>query len=458
MNPPRKLHLFEITWPIFVENLLMVLMGLFGLWLTSRISTSAVAAYGLVNQIMGALQIVFRVVSIGTSVVVTQHHGAGDEAGARRIARAGVAASGWVGLMTMALMVLGSVWILLAMHMPRELMAVGDPYNQIVGVALLFDSVSMTMIAVLRAYTFTRESMRIVLLMNLAQVVLSLPLMLGVGAWDGLGLNGLGLAMILSRILAIGLVWKTWREKLGIHIRLPDWLRVERKPLAAILHIGLPGAGEKMSFRVSFIISIAMVASMGQAALATHAYVFQAVQLVTLFTNSVGFGTEIVVGHHVGAGQLRRTNRVLWLAMAWGMAVMVTGAVSSYFLTPMVVAHATQDAQILAMVGVIVLIELVLEPGRALNTIITSGLRATGDARFPVKVSVVSVFVFGVGLGWFLGIHLGWGLAGIWIGYAADECCRGLCMAARWACHGWVPYARRTRRRILTHMQTEADL
>jgi len=50
MATARKLHLFEITWPIFVENLLMVLMGLFGLWLTSRISTGAVAAYGLVNH------------------------------------------------------------------------------------------------------------------------------------------------------------------------------------------------------------------------------------------------------------------------------------------------------------------------------------------------------------------------------------------------------------------------
>jgi Na+-driven multidrug efflux pump len=302
MPDTQKINLFSITWPIFIENLLMVLMGLFGLWLTSRISTGAVATYGLVNQILGALQILFRVVSIGTSVVVTQHQGARDFEGARRIARTGLAASTWVGVATLLLLCFGSNWILWLMHLPTELMSVGTPYLSMLGVALLFDAISMSMVAVLRAYTHTRESMRIVLIMNMAQLVLSVPLLLGVGHWAGLGLPGLAMAMLASRLVGIAWACKVWRSRLLIQIRWADWFRLARKPLDEILHIGLPGAGEKVAFRVSFIISIAMVASMGKLALATHTYVFQAVQLVTLFTNSVGFGTEILVGHAVGAG------------------------------------------------------------------------------------------------------------------------------------------------------------
>ncbi|MDO6385669.1 MULTISPECIES: MATE family efflux transporter [unclassified Uliginosibacterium] len=449
----KKLHLFAITWPIFIENLLMVLMSLFGLWLASRISTGMVAAYGLVNQILGALQIVFQVVSIGTSVVVTQHHGAGDEAGAHRVAQSGLAASGWVGLATLLLLLSSAGWILAAMNLPPELRPAGETYTRWLGLALLFDAVSMCMIAVLRAYTHTRESMKIVLGMNLLQVLLSVPLMLGVGRWPGLGLNGLALAMAVSRLFGIALAWRVWRSRLEIHLRLPDWLRLERVPLASILHIGLPGAGEKVAFRASFIISVAIVASMGEAALATHAYVWNAVRLVTLLTGSIGFGTEIVVGHHVGAGRLHRANRVLWQAMAWGMAVMLLCTLASWWLTPLAVARATANPEILALVGMIVLIELVLEPGRAFNIVMTSGLRAAGDARFPVKVSMVSVFLFGVGLGWLLGVHYGLGLVGVWIGYAADECCRGIMMATRWRLGGWVAHARRTRRRILAHMQ-----
>ncbi|MEN3109865.1 MATE family efflux transporter [Uliginosibacterium paludis] len=456
MNPPARLRLFAITWPIFVENLLMVVMGLFGLWLTSRISTGAVATYGLVNQVFGALQIVFRVVSIGTSVVVTQHHGAGDEAGAHAVARTGLAASAWLGLACLLTLLLAAGGLLALLNLPSGLMPLGEPYMRWLGLALMFDAVSMTMIAVLRAYTHTTESMKIVLAMNLVQILLSVPLMLGVGSWSGWGLEGLAIAMALSRVAAIGLAWRAWREHLVIHVRLPDWLRLARRPLSSILHIGLPGAGEKVAFRISFIISMAMVASFGQSALATHAYVWQAVQLVTLFTNSVGFGTEIVVGHHIGAGRLHRANQVLWRATVWGFCIMLACALASFVLTPLAVARAGADESVLRLVGLIVLIELVLEPGRSFNTVVTSGLRAAGDARFPVKVSMVSVFLFGVGLAWLLGVHAGMGLVGVWIGYAADECSRGLTMLWRWHSLGWVPYARRARRRILAHMRSEA--
>lgn len=453
MRTPPRLRLFAITWPIFVENLLMVVMGLVGLWLTSRISTAAVATYGLVSQVFGALQIVFRVVSIGSSVVVTQHHGAGDACGAQAVARAGLAASGWLGIACLLMLLVSSGGLLALLRLPAELMPVGVSYMRWLGPALMFDAVSMTMIAVLRACTHTRDAMRIVLAMNLLQVLLSLPLMLGVGAWPGWGLDGLAIAMAVSRVFSIALAWQVWRLRIGLRLRIPDWLRLERRPLAAIVHIGLPGAGEKVAFRLSFIISMAMVASFGQTALATHAYVWQAVQLVTLFTNSVGFGTEIVVGHHVGAGSLHRASRVLWRATAWGFGIMLLCALLSWLLTPLAVAHAGADGAILDLVGLIVLIELVLEPGRSFNIVVTSGLRAAGDARFPVKVSVVSVFLFGVGLAWLLGVHWGMGLVGVWIGYAADECCRGLIMVWRWASLSWTTHARRTRRRILAHMR-----
>jgi putative MATE family efflux protein len=453
MKAPARLRLFAITWPIFVENLLMVLMGLFGLWLTSRISTGAVATYGLVNQVFGALQIVFRVVSIGTSVVVTQHHGAGDENGAHAVAKTGLAASLWLGIACFVFLLLCAGGLLFVLHLPAELMPLGTPYMRWLGLALLFDAVSMTMIAVLRAYTHTRESMKIVLAMNFVQVALSVPLMLGFGGWQGWGLDGLAIAMALSRVFAIGLAWHVWRHRLLVHVRVPEWLRLERVPLASILRIGLPGAGEKVAFRVSFMISMAMVASFGQVALATHAYVWQAVQLVTLFTNSVGFGTEIVVGHHIGAGHLHRANRVLWRATAWGFGIMLACALASYCLTPLAVSRAGADSVVLQLVGLIVLIELVLEPGRSFNIVVTSGLRAAGDARFPVKISMISVFLFGVGLAWLLGVHWGMGLVGVWIGYAADECCRGLIMLWRWWSLGWVRHARSARRHILAHMQ-----
>ena len=92
---------------------------------------------------------------------------------------------------------------------------------------------------------------------------------------------------------------------------------------------------------------------------------------------------------------------------------------------------------------------VLLEPGRTFNLVVINALRATGDARFPVAAGALSMIVVLAGGSWWLGVHLGYGLAGVWIAYAADEWLRGLTMAARWYRHGWVRHARATHRRVL---------
>jgi Na+-driven multidrug efflux pump len=48
-------------------------------------------------------------------------------------------------------------------------------------------------------------------------------------------------------------------------------------------------------------------------------------------------------------------------------------------------------------------------------------------------------------LAWFLGIHLGWGLPGIWIAMATDEWVRGVLMYRRWKSRAWLKHAQRSR-------------
>jgi len=452
MSQDKSLSLFGLTWPIFIENLLMTLLGTLGLWMAGHVSVGAVAIFGLANQLRGIFDRIFRVVGIGTSVVVTQHKGGGDIQGAGAVARAGFGASVWTGLAAMALIGLDAPLTLRLLGLPAELMDQAVPFFIVIGVGLALDPVIITMTSVLRAYTFTKDSMRLTMAMNILQVLLSFPLVFGFAGIPAFGVLGLALGQVAARAVALLLLILLWTHRLGIPLRFQDAIRLPRGPLSGILQIGLPSASEKIAFRVAFLLTVSMAAGMGANALASHAYGMQASSWVTMYMVAIGFGSEIMIGHFVGDGKLKKAHATLWRAVWIALAITVTGAALSCFVTPAAIGWLSHDPKLVALMSTIVILELLLEPGRCLNVVLMGGLRASGDVRFPVKFSVISNFLFGAGLAWLLGVHMGWGLAGIWVGYITDEWVRGLIMGWRWYRLGWVTTAHAARRKILSRI------
>ncbi|MGC3961972.1 MAG: MATE family efflux transporter [Rhodocyclaceae bacterium] len=445
--PPRP-RLFQITWPILSEHLLHASVGLLFIWLTARVSDATAAAFGISNQIMMFFMIVFRLVGVGASVVITQYLGARDGVGAERISRASLAAAWWMGVIAAVIVALGARPLLELMDTPAELMNSAQPYLVILGVMLAFEALNTTMASVLRAYTFTRDTMRLMLCMHIVAVSIGLPLIFG---WWGLpraGLVGIGVAFIASRLAALGMYVWLWRRRLSIVPRAGDWWRVRRQSLGEILHIGLPGAGEQIAYRTSFTIILSFVAGMGALPLATHTYMLQITYFILLSSLAIGFGTEIVVGHHIGAGQLGDADRLVRKALRIGLMVAVSFALLVALCGRAVMGFFSDDPQIIDMGARLLWVVVLLEPGRTFNLVVINGLRATGDARFPVGCGVFSMYIVGVGLAWLLGVHMGWGLLGVWLAFAADEWTRGAMMYSRWRWLGWVKHARRAHRKV----------
>ena len=213
-------------------------------------------------------------------------------------------------------------------------------------------------------------------------------------------------------------------------------------------HIGLPGAAENIAYHLAYMVSVAVAGLLGAQALATHAYAEQVIYLVLLFGLVTGLSVEIVVGHLVGAGQLKQAHRLVRRALARGLAVSVVVAVLAALTGPWTMRLFTQDPQIIAVATTLLWWTVLVEPGRTFNLVVINALRAAGDARYPVAAGAASMAVVLAGGSWVLGVEMGLGLVGVWIAYAADEWLRGLLMWRRWQRLAWVPHARQSRRRL----------
>jgi putative MATE family efflux protein len=446
MARPSRPRITPIAGPILGEFLVGISVAMAGLWMASQISDAAAGAFGMSQQVLESLFVLFRVLAIGVGVVTTQALGGQRHEAARRTALVGLGASTWAGLLAALCVVFGDEFILDVLNAPDEILPLAGPYLQLLAPALLLEAYNLTMASILRAHLHARQSLQIMVAMHGTHLLLAVPLMLGVGEWGGLGLYGYALALIVSRALGLLLHLWMWRRLMTLTPQSRDWWSVPWQFLKPVLRIGLPGATVELVYRIAFMVSLATTAKLGVAALATHSYTLQTLKYVLLVSMSIGWACEIMVGRLVGSGDLRTAHQLVTKGLRNGILASGSLAIVAALGAPWIMRAFTKDPAIIQAAQTLLFIAIALETGRAFNLIVNGALRAAGDVIYPVAAGVVSlVLVLGVG-SYYLG--RAYGLPGIFIAYAADEWIRGLLLQARWAWLGWLPHARNTQRRV----------
>ncbi|GHD60538.1 MATE family efflux transporter [Jeongeupia chitinilytica] len=447
-TPLRRPTLFQLAWPLFLEQLLHMLVGMVGIFMVSHLGDNAVAGLSAANQIVTLCIMVFGFVAIGGSVVLTHHLGAGDRQGTRDVAVAAMAVNTWLGLALGVTVALLADPLLRAMQLSAALRAYAQPFLVIVGASLALEAVNLSVSAVLRAHGHTRVAMWVSLAQNAVNAAGGAVLLFGLLGVPVMGVEGVAYAAVLSRVVALLALFVLLERALGWLPRWHEFFNVPAGILQRILHIGLPAAGEKVSWYLAFVTITALSARLGDATLATQTYAMQLVHIVVLTSVAIGLATEILIGQLVGAGefdaayrQVLQSLKLGWL-FAGGMALVVALA------APWLLGLFTTDATIIATGAVLMRIGIVLEPGRVANLVAINALRATGDVRYPVIVGVLSMWIVLVGGAWLLGTVLGLGLVGVWLAMLCDEWLRGMLMYRRWQQRGWLQRATAIHRRL----------
>ncbi len=448
IQPAHRPRVLAVAWPLLAELVLGFGVGFVGMWLVSKESDTASAAFGLANHVQGAFFLLFRIISMGVGVVITQNLGAGNRRDADRTALASLGASTWLGLGSALVLFAATGPLLTAMQATADVRALAAPYLHMLAFALFLDAFNASMAVVMRSHLRTRETMLNILSMHALHIALCFVLMGGVGPIAPMGMVGFALALTISRAFGLGVHIWLWRGVLDLHPSWRDTVVIQWDTLRSSIAIGLPGAAEAIAYRVAMLVSVTVVSGMGTAELATQGYAMQIMNVIVLSTVALGFAGEILVGHLIGAGELRAAWLLVRKCLFWGLGVALSVALLTAATAPWTLRLFTHDPTIIAQATTLLWITVLLEPGRTCNIVVITALRAAGDARFPVLAGAASmVLVMGFGA-WLLGVHFGLGLTGVWIAYALDEWVRGGIMAARWFGLGWVKQAVASRRRV----------
>lgn len=440
-----KLTLLAIAWPIFIEQTLRILIGTVDTFMVSHVSDGAVAALGIAHQFVVVALIAFNFIGIGASVIISHHVGANDRAGAEKIVITSIAVNTWIGLIASVVAFVFAAPLLRLMQLPEELMGYALPFLTMMGGTLFMEAMNTSIGASLRAHGHTKDAMVVTVIQNVLNIAGNCVLLFGLFGAPRMGVTGVALSSVASRVVATIILLVLLDRRLRLKLRVRDFFELPLERLKRILHIGLPAAGENMSWWVSMMVITSFAARMGGDSLATMTYTMNVQRLVMLFSLALGLGTEILIGRLIGAGEFEEAYRQVLKSVRTGLLV-TTGAIFIVAALASPLMGLFSQNEVIIAGGVWLLrLSILYEPGRVFNIVIINALRATGDARFPVQVAVCSQWLLSVPLCWLFGITLGWGLPGIWIAMMIEEWLRGLLMYRRWKRRDWLKFAHRSR-------------
>jgi putative MATE family efflux protein len=252
-----------------------------------------------------------------------------------------------------------------------------------------------------------------------------------------LGVVGVAASTVFSQLVACVLYHQIIRRRTGIELPLRRLTSVPRSIYRAILSVGVPTAGENLSYNISQIAIFSMIAQMGTNALAAVGIVLAVLRYIFMPGISIGNGAQIKVGYLVGAGRHDEATHKVYRYFGVGFCISLGLVLVVTLLRHELFGLFSKDRAVLALAASVLLVAAIHEPGRNFNTIIIPALKGAGDVRFPVYVGIASMWGVSVVGAWFLGIHLQLGLVGVWIAMTADEWLRGIIMLLRWRSGAW---------------------
>lgn len=433
----NKLRLFSITWPIFIDLALRMMLGTADVFMLSRISDEVTGAVGLANEIIIFCILMFGFVGIGTSVAVAQYLGAGRAAEASRLSALAITINFIFGIMiSLGLVILGGPLMKL-MNLPPEQIEIAKLYLGIVGAFIWVEALSNAISAIIRSNGYTRDVMFVTLGVNIIHVMGNALLIFGNMGFPELGVAGAAISTVVSRLLGTIVLIAYLYRRISVPIRLKDYVTFNGKFVSQILRIGVPSAGEHLSWQSQHMMMVSFINIIGVTALSTHVYVMNISNYFLALGMAIGMGTEIIIGHMVGAGEMNAAYHKLLrsLRISFITTVAIVG-IASIFRKELL-GLFTDNPEIIAMGSGILLLSVLLEPGRTFNLVVINSLRAAGDAKFPVLMGIISMWGIAVPLAYWFGLRMELGLFGIWLAFAVDEWLRGLLMLLRWKSRAW---------------------
>ncbi len=416
-SPPlfTRKQLTHLIWPLLVEQLLSVLVGMVDVLMVSYVGEATVSGVSLVDSVNHLIIQVLFALTAGGTVVCARCIGAKDLSGARK------SVGQLLTITTAAMLVLAALFLAAGGQILRLLFGSVEPevmrnakiYMRYTAASFPFLAIYHANAAVFRAKGNSRLSMLVSLGMNLLNIAGNAVCIFGLG-W---GVEGVALPTLISRAAAaVAMCFLLQSAKNELRLDRLRQFEPEGNTLRQILSIGIPGSVESGLFNLGKVLLQSLVSTLGTASIAAYAVAGNLVTYLYLPGNALGTAITTVVGQCSGAGEPEQARTYTKKLVLLDYAMLAPVCAAFFFARSFWVGLYRLSPDPAALAAGLLLahsLAMVLWPAAFL---LPYYFRATGRATFSMLVAVGAMAVFRIGFAYVFVMLLGKNV--LWVWYA----------------------------------------
>lgn len=430
-------YLKRLIVPLMLETTLGVTIGIADTAMVASAGEAALSGVSLVDSLGALFVFLVTAFSTGGAVVISQYLGRGDRKNASESARNLLQLSlvVFVSLASMMLVFRDGILSLLFGTVEPSVSSSSKDYYLPIMLSVPFLAISSASSAILRTMGKTKASMYTSLGTNLINITGNAILIF----IFSMGAAGAGFATLVSRIFsAMVLLIIALSKRNEVSIRGLFSRRMDLHMSARIFSVALPSGLENSIFHIGKILMTSTISLLGTSAISAYAVTNSLANFSNLFAQAVGLASITVIGQCVGASRIdeaRYYSRKL-LIISY-LFTIISCLILIVFINPLLGLYALEEEafQLARKVGIMLFAQTAIF--WPMGFTLPNFLRAAGDVKYTMTVSILSMWIFRVSLAYILGITLSLGLEGVFLAMFIDWYCRIVFFTFRYRGHKW---------------------
>ncbi len=412
-NGPIGIAIFLLAVPMILEMSMESLFAVVDIFFVAKLGADSVAIVGLTESVMALIYAVAFGFAISGTATVSRRTGEGDSKGAAKSAAHVIYCGVIVSLVISAIGVVFAPEILTLLGAKPHILEEGSRFMRIMvggnAVVLFIFLVN----AIFRGAGDAAVAMRVLILANGLNMILSPCFIFGVGFFPELGVIGAAVGTTIGR--GIGVCYSAWnlfRPGGRIHVDRESW-RFDPSLLWKLIKLSATGVFQLLVATASWTALMPIMAGFGEVAIAGYVIALRVVMFALLPALGLSNAAATMVGQNLGAGKPERSEAAVWKAALFNALFYFVIGLIFIFLSHQIISIFTQEPEVLSY-GTSAL--HIIAYGFAfygLGMVLETAFNGAGDTWTPTYLNLLVFWVFEIPLAYALAYRFEMGPAGV---------------------------------------------